>query len=122
MRYYDGFHEIDSDGLEHWVSQTWLFDLQASYTFLYPEPIESQPVAGYSKAGNAPAKGSGLSTAGRPIWKTLVHDTRFTIGCNNVFDQDPPTAFGQGNNGSGYPGFTYDSTGQFVYVRLTKKF
>jgi len=121
-RYYDGFHEIDSDGLEHWVSQTWLFDLQASYTLLFAERVESEPVAGYSKAGNAPAKDSALSTAGLPIWKTLLHDTRITIGCNNVFDHDPPTAYGQGNNGNGYPGYTYDATGQFVYVRLTKKF
>ena len=28
-------------------------------------------------------------------------------------------AFG---NSTGYPGFIYDATGRFVYVRLTKKF
>ena len=123
VRYYDGFHDLDIQGLEHWVSQTWIFDLQASYTFLLPEPVESAPVAGYSKGANASSKEPVLrESGGRSLWETLLHDTRITIGCNNVFDKDPPTAFGGGNNSVGYPGFTYDATGQFVYVRLSKKF
>ena len=52
----------------------------------------------------------------------MLKDTTLTIGCNNVFGQDPPKASGEGGNGVGYPGFTYDATGRFVYVRLTKKF
>jgi outer membrane receptor protein involved in Fe transport len=52
----------------------------------------------------------------------MLNGTTFTIGCNNVFDQDPPFASGQGGNSVGYPGFTYDATGRFYYVRLTKKF
>jgi hypothetical protein len=122
VRYYDGFHEPDLDGLEHWVSQTWIFDLQGSYTFLFPERVESSPVAGYSKAANAVGKDASVSMSGGSLWQTLLHDTRITVGCNNVFDKDPPTAFGGGNNSVGYPGFTYDATGQFVYVRLSKKF
>ena len=122
-RFWDGFHELDNDGLEHWVSQTWIFDLQASYTFLFPERIEERAVAGYSKtSGSRIEKDSPLTSSALPLWKVLLHDTRLTIGCNNVFDKDPPTAFGFGNNGNGYPGFTYDSTGQFVYFRLTKTF
>ena len=122
VRYYDGFHELDPNGNEHWVSQTFRFDLQGSYTFLYPQREENSPVAGYSKGSGAPAKESALATSATSLWQTLLHDTRFTIGCNNVFDQDPPQAFGFGGNSVGYPGFTYDATGQFVYVRLTKKF
>jgi len=122
VRYYDGFHELDAEGLEHWVSQTWIFDLQASYTFLFPQRVENRPVAGYSKGPGTPQKDSALTEAGLPLWMTLLHDTRLTIGCNNVFDQDPPFASGQGGNSTGYPGYTYDATGQFVYVRLSKKF
>ena len=118
VRFYDGFHEFDNDGLEHWVSQTWFFDLQASYTFLSPA---STPVADYSK-GDAIPKNAALGTTGRSFWQTLLHDARLTVGCNNVFDKDPPTAFGAGNNSNGYPGYTYDATGQFVYVRLSKEF
>jgi outer membrane receptor protein involved in Fe transport len=52
----------------------------------------------------------------------MLKGTVFTIGCNNIFDKDPPFASGFGGNSVGYPGFTYDSTGRFYYVRLTKKF
>ncbi|MBA2435837.1 MAG: hypothetical protein H0V54_12285 [Chthoniobacterales bacterium] len=52
------------------------------------------------------------------IWKRLLHDTTVTIGCNNVFGQDPPDALTTVR----YPDFLYDSTGRFVYVSLTKKF
>jgi iron complex outermembrane recepter protein len=120
-RYYDGFHELDPDGFEHWVSQTWIFDLQASYNFTF-DRVESQPVADYSKAGSAPQKNAALETSGLPFWKTLLEGTRITVGCNNIFDKDPPTAYGFGGNSVGYPGFTYDATGRFYYVRLTKKF
>ena len=56
------------------------------------------------------------------LWDHFLEGTIFTIGCNNVFDKDPPFSSGQGGNAVGYPGFTYDSTGRFVYARLTKKF
>ena len=39
-----------------------------------------------------------------------------TIGCNDIFGQDPPKSIG------GYPVFAYDPTGRFVYVSVTKKF
>jgi iron complex outermembrane receptor protein len=56
------------------------------------------------------------------VLSRLLKGTTLTIGCNNLFDTDPPFASGQGGNASGYPGFTYDATGRFVYARLTKKF
>ena len=51
--------------------------------------------------------------------RRLLNGTRITLGCNNVFDQDPPQAFLTGAN---YPDSLYDSVGRFVYVSLTKKF
>ena len=62
------------------------------------------------------------SNYSRTILDHLLRGTIITIGCNNIFGQDPPKAYGEGGNGSGYPGFTYDATGRFVYGRLTKKF
>lgn len=53
-----------------------------------------------------------------PIWKRWLHDTTITIGCNNVFGQDPPDA----DTSTNYADFLYDSTGRFLYVSLTKKF
>jgi len=45
------------------------------------------------------------------------------VGVNNIFGEDPPKQFGfENGNSTGYPGFTYDNLGRFVYVELKKKF
>lgn len=135
--YLDGFHEIlnttrDSgipfpNGIkEHYVKETWFFDVQASYNLTFTAPVETQPVAGFStdakEAGSAKnvAEPAVAQTAsyGLPCWKALLNNTTVTLGCNNVFGHDPPDAFTTTN----YPDFLYDSTGRFVYVSLTKKF
>ncbi len=133
VRYIDGFHEQTANLREHYVSQKWLFDVQGSYDFNhFLPPVQVQPVAGYAKDGSdafsgkdgkiADSAATQTSSYAVPIWQRLMKDTILTIGCNNVFGQDPPFASGQGGNSVGYPGFTYDATGRFVYVRLTKKF
>ena len=113
VTYIDGFHELDGRGLEHWVSQTWLFDLQASYAFRF-ERSDQNPVAADSKQSAA----SSTANYGLPLWKRALNGTTIRIGCNNIFDHDPPRAFSL----TGYPDFIYDSVGRFVYVSLTKKF
>jgi iron complex outermembrane recepter protein len=132
-RYIDGFHEFLGDGVSHhYVSQTWFFDLQASYDFTFLLPVETNPVPGYSKGekevlrgkDGAPRETASAQTSnyGRSVLDRLLRGSIITIGCNNVFDQDPPQAFGEDGNGQNYPGFTYNSTGRFVYARFTKKF
>jgi iron complex outermembrane receptor protein len=132
--YIDGFHEHQPGALResHWVKASWLFDGQASYDFTALLPVDTKPVPGYAKD----AKDIGRGKDGRPtesafsqtsnytqgIFGHLLRGTIITIGCNNIFGQDPPHAFGEGGNAVGYPGFTYDATGRFVYVRLTKRF
>ena len=127
--YLDGFHEILNVGpqftngiKEHWVKQTWFFDVRASYTFHFVPPIEGQAVAGYSKdaKGVAPKDNAITPTVNYalPIWKHLVDDTTIKLGCNNAFGHDPPDAAANEN----YADFLYDSTGRFVYASLTKKF
>jgi outer membrane receptor protein involved in Fe transport len=56
VNYLSGFHEIlfvapflPDKKKEHWVKHTWTFDLQGTYDFAFAPPVESQPVAGYSK-------------------------------------------------------------------------
>jgi iron complex outermembrane receptor protein len=53
---------------------------------------------------------------------SYLRDIKLTVGCLNVFDKNPPTSFGGGNNSTGYPGFLYSSVGRFVYGSLSKKF
>ena len=133
-RYIDGFKERES-GLKlepHYVKQTFVFDGQLSYDFTALIPVESNPVAGYSKnpkeithgKDGTPTEAAASQTAkySHSAWEQLLRGTVVTVGCNNIFDTDPPHAFGEGGNAVGYPGFTYDATGRFVYVRLTKKF
>jgi len=130
--YIDGFHEHLGDLRKHYVSQKWLFDVQGSYDFtgLLPQ-VESHPVPGYSKDGkdvDRAKDGTPLNTSaeasnyGLLTWQRWAKGTVLTIGCNNVFGTDPPFASGEQGSGTGYPGFTYDATGRFVYFRLTKKF
>jgi iron complex outermembrane recepter protein len=132
--YLDGFHEILTkttfngvsypNGIkEHWVKQTWFFDVRASYRFLVPSA--SQAVAGYAKDGGKSSSGKerepqGSTTAqmANCTWQRLLNDTIITLGCNNVFGHDPPTAAGV----QPYADFLYDATGRFVYVSLTKRF
>lgn len=131
-RYVDGFHELKSFGLNHWVSQTWTFDGQASYDFTFVAPVENQPVAGYSKDAKDVSSGkdgkptesamSQTSNYGLPIWQRVLNGTTITLGCDNIFGQDPPPAYGFGGSPTKYPGFLYDATGRFVYIQLTKKF
>lgn len=132
LRYTDGFHELKPFGNNHWVKQTWVIDGQASYDFTFVPPVENQPVAGYSKDATDMERGkdgkmvaSALAQTanyGLPVWQRVLNGTTITIGCDNIFGQDPPAAYGSGSNSTKYPGFLYDATGRFVYISLTKKF
>src|SRR5207237_1956038 len=87
-------------------------------------PVQTAPVPGYSKDAKAVARGKDgkatetaaeqTSDFGLSPWQRLLKGTIITIGCNDVFNTQPPKAFGEGGNGSGYPGFTYDATTRFV--------
>jgi len=132
VRFRDGFHEHKPNLLVHWVHATWFIDGQASYDFTFVAPVENQAVAGYSKDAKDVVRGKDgkatepaaaqTATYGLPIWKRILNGTSITVGCNDIFGQDPPDAFGEGGNAEGIPGALYDQTGRFVYVSLTKKF
>jgi len=138
--YLDGFHEILAktgqfslfpkphqvpsypNGIkEHYVKETWFFDVRASYRFLAPSA--PQAVAGYAKdkssSGKEPQPESrAAAQMANCNWQRLLNDTTITLGCNNVFGHDPPTAAAIAN----YADFLYDSTGRFVYLSFTKRF
>ena len=90
-----------------------------------------KPEDGYMTPGDEPVQdGSGYmepattqtANYGLPIWQRVLNGTTITVGCDNIFGEDPPKAYGFGGNSTNYPGFLYDATGRFVYVQLTKKF
>ena len=106
--------------------QTWFFDTQTSYDIVFTPPVEAVPVPGYSKGGKEVAgkeKEAPPVPYSMPCWKTVLNNTRITVGVNNIFGQRPPTSFGfELSNSLKYPGFSYDNLGRFVYARLIKKF
>lgn len=121
--YFDGFHEpifhpsVPSVSA-HYVSQTWLFDVRASYTFIFAPEGSPSPTSSNSKDAQSVVTQAAASY-GLCSWKRLLNNTTIAIGCNNVFGQDPPNAK---NILVNYPDFLYDPTGRFVYASLTKKF
>jgi iron complex outermembrane recepter protein len=133
-RYNDGFREQrathvgdNNEAVEHWIKQRFFFDGQLSYNLVFTQPVEEHPVAGYSKDGKEMKSGKDKEVveqaAGMPCWKTLLNNTTYTIGCNNILGEDPPKAFGTFNgNSNNYPGGLYDNLGRFWYVELVKKF
>ena len=143
-RYYDGFKEERTERklgcwnrgkpngemrqLSTLSAPTWFMDGQMSYTLVFTQPVEQRPVAGYSKDGKEVKSGKDKEVVpqwavGMPCWKTLLNNTTYTLGCNNMLGADPPKAFGTFNgNSNNYPGGLYDNLGRFWYVQLVKKF
>ena len=139
VHYLDGYHEHLFSGApeppnpggnkDHWVHGTWFQDAQLSYELIFTPPVETQPVAGYSKGGKDVVQGKdgkaveSASAYSMPCWQNILNNSKVTLGVNNIFGEDPPQEFGPGfGNSNGYPGFLYDNLGRFVYVELTKKF
>jgi iron complex outermembrane receptor protein len=135
VHYIGGFREElrnkQIDGVEelHFVHATWFNDASLSYSVIFTPPVESQPVAGYSKGGKeviTSKEGKAIeSTAAysMPCWKTVLNNTTLTVGVNDILGADPPNKRGfEAGNSTGFPGFLYDNLGRFVYGKITKKF
>jgi hypothetical protein len=111
------------------VHPTNFIDAQLSYTLIFTPPVEAAPVAGYSKGGKEVA-GKEKETPPvpyvMPCWKTILNNTTFTVGVQDVFDQSPPQSYsifvGVPSNTIDYPGGLYDNIGRFWYMRMIKKF
>ena len=113
-RYFDGFREQRANNLLWREGETpnwsrtgrrraldppaWFWDGQLSYNLVFTQPVEQHPVAGYSKDGKEVKSGKDKEVVQQavamPCWKTLLNNTNFTIGCNNMLGADPPKAFG----------------------------
>jgi outer membrane receptor protein involved in Fe transport len=92
--YTHSFEDLDLNSEVFRVKATTTFDVQLSYKLF-------------------PARNG----ADRNWW----NDIKLTAGARNVFDKDPPQAFGEGGNSNGYPGFLYTDEGRFVYFGFEKK-
>lgn len=52
----------------------------------------------------------------------VLRDTKVTLGIRNLFDWDPPQAYGGGRNTTGYPSFLYTAENRLWYVSVNRKF
>jgi outer membrane receptor protein involved in Fe transport len=104
-------------------------DLILNYTFNLPPPAPAS-VPGYAKDGGKTMKLNNgkeknvipLSTAEyNPCgWRAWLNNTTFTLGLQNVFDEDPPFVAGSFENG--YDESITTIKGRFWYVQLKKRF
>ena len=92
----------------------WQFgDFGAAFTGRYIDhAVETSVVAG-NRLGNTFYGDLRLSLT--PA--ALKHKVEFTIGVNNIFDQNPPACYSC--TGPNYDPTTYDVPGQFGYLRVT---
>ena len=91
--------------IERSVASWCTFDLQASYVFDKQEMDKWAPLS----------KSDGFD------WRGVVDGTKVTVGCNNVWDFQPPFTANP-NDTLGYDPAYADPTGRFLYAELSKKF
>jgi iron complex outermembrane receptor protein len=102
----------DSNGLdanfepiERSVADYLTFDLQASYEFDKEEVDKWIPGP----------KANGFD------WRGILAGTRFAVGCNNIYDTQPPFTANTSDT-LGYDPDYADPTGRFIYASISKKF
>jgi iron complex outermembrane receptor protein len=105
------------------VAEYTTLDLQASYEFVRPPPVEA-PVPGYSKEGKDFKSGKQpvpvTAVAESSFWQRMLWGTKITAGVVNAFDRMPPTVMGAFNDN--YDTSLYTIRNRFWYVALSKKF
>ncbi len=107
------------------VTQYITLDMQLSYTFAKPAPVEAAP-QGYSKDAKDAKDGKAMQTAvttadtSSSIWQRLLWDTTLSVGVDNAFDRSPPTVLGAFNDN--YDTSLYSIRNRYYYVSLKKKF
>jgi outer membrane receptor protein involved in Fe transport len=115
--------DVPGTNYVHLIGSWTTFDWQISYQFGAPAAVTPEtPKPGYDKEGKrvvgekaiAP-KPEGSSWG----WRTLLANTTFTFGINNVFDSPPPFS---SDWYQGYDTSNASPVQRFFYVEVEKKF
>jgi iron complex outermembrane receptor protein len=91
-------------------------DLQLAYEFVKP-PTEPAPYVKESKDSKSAPVTEAVTAS---IWQRMLWGTRLTVGCNDVFDRQPPSVLGAFNDN--YDTSNYSIRNRYYYISLTKKF
>jgi iron complex outermembrane receptor protein len=97
--------DANNHAVERNVGTYITFDLQASYTF------DKQDIDKWAPG----AREDGFD------WRNIVAGTTLTVGCNNVYDFQPPFTANPSDT-LGYDPAYADPTGRFIYGQISKKF
>jgi iron complex outermembrane receptor protein len=101
----DGEGDINGNAIERNVASYITFDLQASYEF------DKQQIDKFIPG----PRGQGFD------WRTILDGTKVIVGCNNVYDFQPPFTANPSDT-LGYDPAYADPTGRFLYAEINKKF
>ena len=122
-----GTRTLQDRKVREWTTLDWI----VNYTFTSTAPAGANAVPGYAKDGG---KSNGGPSAGKeknavPVstaeyapcgWNAWLNNTTFTVGINNVFDEEPPFVAGAFENG--YDEGTANAKGRFWYIAIKKRF
>ncbi len=108
---------VDFAGQEREIPSYITLDMQLSYEFVKPE-APAPTYAKDSKDSKNPVATTVADTSS--IWQRMLWGTKLTVGCNDVFDRQPPSVLGAFNDN--YDTSLYSIRNRFWYVSLTKKF
>jgi len=109
--------ELEDQSTFENVDDFFSVDGRLSYTFVR---TATEAPAGYSKDGKGTIDKNPVAGAATlsPMDK-LLNGLTLTVGCNNMFDEQPPFIDG-GNSNTNLA--VYDPFGQFFYFEISKKF
>lgn len=115
----DGYLKLKGRGQASWSYRNWGVVLACSYTDGFDD---TDPLGRPYHVRDRYLTDAQVSYTFRGAQSKWLRELRLVAGARNLADWDPPQAYGNGGNASGYPGALYTSEGRFVYFSVTKKF
>ena len=112
-----GGTDVNPEWAEHRRITSYItMDMQMSYEWVKPEP----PAPVYAKDAKDGKNVMQTAADTSSIWQRMLWGTTLTVGVNDVFDRQPPSAIGAFNDN--YDTSNYNIRNRFWYVSLKKKF
>ena len=111
--------EHDDQSTYATIDSFFAVDLRLSYTFSVPKPVAPAPVVDAKDAKDGKNVAPPVVATGCDWRAKLLDGLTLAVGCNNVFDEQPPFVDGANSNTDLS---LYDGFGRFVYFEISKKF
>jgi outer membrane receptor protein involved in Fe transport len=106
-----------------WVSGDWGINTAVNYIGSFEDlpDVDFDGVLDYDT--NSTRKVGSLTTVNMQVTYDGIKNTRLALGVDNVFDEEPPFAVGDGDTDLyGYVSSQHDPRGQYLYGKVTYRF